>query len=72
MQLTKILPRVFLHTEKGQEIPLADPNPEWSVETVLNFYSGTYPVLATAKVGEMVIRNEQLTYAFTSTIGTKG
>ena len=51
---------------------MADPNPDWSVESVLNFYSGTYPVLATAKVGEMVIRNDQLTYAFVSTIGTKG
>jgi len=50
MLLATQLERVFLLKDKGQEIRLTDPEPQWSVEAVLNFYAPTYPVLTTAKV----------------------
>jgi PRTRC genetic system protein C len=50
MLLTSILPRVFLHKENGQEVRLTDPNKNFSPEAVLNFYSGTYPILTTPKI----------------------
>ena len=72
MLLTSILPRVFLHTEKGQQIVLTDPGRNFSPEAVLNFYSGTYPILTTAKVNGPEIKKDQVQYTFVSTIGTKG
>ena len=72
MLLTSILPRVFIHKENGQEIVLSDPGKKFSPEAVLNFYSGTYPILTTAKVNGPEIKRDQVQYTFVSTIGTKG
>ncbi|HAL82063.1 MAG TPA: PRTRC system protein C [Mucilaginibacter sp.] len=72
MLLTSILPRVFIHKENGQEIVLSDPGKNFSAEAVLNFYSGTYPILTTAKVNGPEIKRDQVQYTFVSTIGTKG
>ena len=72
MLLTSILPRVFIHKENGQEIGLSDPGKNFSPEAVLNFYSGTYPILTTAKVNGPEIKRDQVQYTFVSTIGTKG
>jgi PRTRC genetic system protein C len=72
MLLTNILPRVFLHIENGQEIRLTDPNKSFSAEAVLNFYSGTYPILTTAKINGPEIKKDEVQYSFVSTIGTKG
>jgi PRTRC genetic system protein C len=72
MLLTNILPRVFLHTENGQEVRLTDPNKNFSIEAVLNFYSGTYPILTTAKINGPEIKQDEVQYSFVSTIGTKG
>jgi PRTRC genetic system protein C len=72
MLLTSILPRVFIHKENGQEIVLSDPGKNFSPEAVLNFYSGTYPILTTAKVNGPEIKRDQVQYTFVSTIGTKG
>lgn len=66
------LPRVFIHTENNEEIRLADPAEKLSVEAVLNFYAGTYPVLTTAKIEGPQIQNDEIVYRFVSTLGTKG
>jgi len=67
-----ILPRVFIHTENGHEVRLTDPGAEFTPEAVLDFYSGTYPILATARIEVPEIVNDEFMYKFVSTIGTKG
>jgi PRTRC genetic system protein C len=66
------LQRVFIITEKEGDVPLTDPDPQWSVQSVLNFYANTYPMLATAKVSGPQIRNDQMQYRFETIMGTKG
>ncbi|MXN91676.1 PRTRC system protein C [Flavobacterium sp. Sd200] len=66
------LERVFLLTDKGQEVTLTDPDPNWSTETVLNFYANTYPILTTATIGAPKIGDDALLYRFESVMGTKG
>lgn len=72
MLLATQLERVFLFHDKGQEIRLTDPEPKWSVQAVLNFYSNTYPILATSKVSAPVIKEDTVQYRFESVMGTKG
>lgn len=72
MLLATQLERVFILTDKGQEIKLTDPEPKWSVQAVLNFYSNTYPILTTAKISVPVIKDDTVQYRFESAIGTKG
>ncbi|GEC73855.1 hypothetical protein FFL01_33940 [Flavobacterium flevense] len=72
MLLATQLERVFLFNDKGQEIKLTDPEPKWSVQAVLNFYSNTYPILTTAKISAPVIKDDTVQYRFESAIGTKG
>jgi PRTRC genetic system protein C len=66
------LKRVFLLTDKGQEVSLSDPDPKWSVEAVLNFYANTYPILTTAKISAPKIADDTIQYHFESIMGTKG
>lgn len=66
------LNRVFLFTEKGQDLKLADPSGSFSPEAVLNFYAQTYPILTTARIDGPEIINDELQFKFVSTIGTKG
>lgn len=72
MLLATQLERVFILTDKGQEIKLTDPEPKWSVQAVLNFYSNTYPILTTAKISAPLIKEDTVQYRFESAIGTKG
>lgn len=72
MLLATQLERVFILIDKGQEIKLTDPEPKWSVQAVLNFYSNTYPNLTTAKISEPIIKEDTVQYRFESAIGTKG
>ncbi|MCT1526057.1 PRTRC system protein C [Sphingobacterium lactis] len=64
--------RVFKFTENGNEVKLEDPAPELSPEGVLNFYSGAYPILTTAKVEGPVFNNDEEQYTFKTVMGTKG
>lgn len=64
--------RVFLVKENGKEIKLADPDQTMSPEAVMDFYSGRYSFLTTAKVGTPKIEEDQLIYRFESVVGTKG
>jgi PRTRC genetic system protein C len=72
MLLATQLERVFILKDKGQDIRLTDPEPLWSVETVLNFYANTYPILTTAKISEPRIKDDSVEYHFESVMGTKG
>ncbi|WP_426474831.1 PRTRC system protein C [Chryseobacterium balustinum] len=66
------LKRVFILKDNGQEIKLNDPEPKWSVESVMNFYANTYPILTTAKVSAPQIKDDVIQYKFESVMGTKG
>lgn len=72
MLLAIQLKRFFILKDKGQEIRLNDPEPKWSVESVMNFYANTYPILTTAKVSVPQINDDTIQYKFESVMGTKG
>ena len=72
MLVAKKLDRIFLLRDNGEEIKLTDPEPLWSVEAVMNFYSNSYPILATAKISGPRIENDAVQYRFESVMGTKG
>ncbi len=72
MLLATVLPRVFIHQDKGQEIRLTDPEARWSVEAVMNYYANIYPILTTAKVSSPKIKDDVIEYRFESVMGTKG
>ncbi|KGE12660.1 PRTRC system protein C [Sphingobacterium deserti] len=72
MLLATQLPRLFIMVGKGQEITLIDPNPQWSPQAVLNFYSANYPILTTAKISAPVIKDDAVQYRLETVIGTKG
>lgn len=72
MLKTTILPRAFYFTQSGDEIRLTDPNPAFSAEQVMNFYSGTYPILTAAKVEGPAIEKDEVVFRFQTTLGTKG
>lgn len=72
MLIATQLERVFILKENAQEIKLTDPEPKWSVESVMNFYANTYPILTTAKVSAPKIKDDTIQYIFESVMGTKG
>jgi PRTRC genetic system protein C len=66
----KQMKRVF--DFNGKKLP--DPNPKWTPDQVINFYSNTYPELTTATVdnGETDLKKGTITYTISKTLGTKG
>ena len=72
MLLAIQLERIFILKNSGQEIRLTDPEPKWSVESVMNFYANTYPILTAAKVTAPQIKDDTIEYRFESVMGTKG
>lgn len=66
------MPRVFRFDNGGTEVELSDPHEIFSPESVLNFYSATYPILTTAKIEGPEIINDKVTFKFVTTLGTKG
>ncbi len=72
MLVAKHLDRIFLLKENGTDIRLADPEPSWSAEAVMNFYANTYPILTTAKISAPRIEDDAIQYRFESVMGTKG
>lgn len=71
MLLATQLERIFILRENGTDITLADPNPAWSAEAVMNFYANNYPILTTAKVSAPHIANDKVEFRFESVMGTK-
>lgn len=64
----KKLERVF----KFKENKLPDPNPSFSPQEVLEFYTSDYPELTNANVGGPEIEDDKTYYEFKTTLGTKG
>lgn len=66
------IPRVFVFKQGGQDIHLSDPSGRFTPEQVMDFYSGTYPILTTAKIEGPEMTGDEIQYRFITTIGTKG
>lgn len=64
--------RVFKFEKDGDTITLPDPNPDFTVEEVLRFYSGQYPQLTTASLTGPVIKNNKAVYQVEENFGTHG
>jgi PRTRC genetic system protein C len=62
------LKRVFKFN--GEELP--DPDPNYSTDEVIGYYSVKYPELTTATVAGPNINGEVAEYEFKTTVGTKG
>lgn len=65
---TSKFPRVF--KMKNEKLP--DPNPAFTPDEVMAFYSNQYPELTTSNVFGPKIENDQAVYEFKTTVGTKG
>lgn len=72
MIVTAKLEREFLFKQNQKEIKLSDPSPNFTPQQVMNFYSGTYPILTTAILEGPNIKDDKLQFVFTSSLGTKG
>lgn len=69
---TSHLKREFKFKKDGTQVTLPDPNPEMSVQEVLEFYSGQYPELTTANMEGPKIEGKAAVYQVKTTVGTKG
>lgn len=65
------LKREFKFKKDNTTVTLPDPNPEFSVSEVMQFYSGQYPELTTAMLDEPKIEGSKATYSARTTVGTK-
>lgn len=66
------LTREFKFKKNGTNISLPDPNPEFTVNDVLQFYSGQYPELTTASLEGPKVEGDKAVYTVSTTVGTKG
>lgn len=64
--------RVFKAKIGATNLILDDPNPDFSADEVLTFYSNSYPELTTSTVAGPVMNDDSAEYEFKTTIGTKG
>ncbi len=68
----QVLKREFKFKKDGTNVTLPDPNPEFNVNEVLQFYSGQYPELTTATLEGPKTENGKAVYSVQTTVGTKG
>ena len=66
------LKREFKFKKDGTLVTLPDPNPEYSIEEVIQFYSGQYPELTTATLDGPKVEGKTAVYSVKTTVGTKG
>lgn len=64
--------RKFVLKKNGQSIPLNDPDPRFSPESVMSFYSTMYPELTVSTLYGPLITGEGIEYEFRTTVGVKG
>lgn len=67
-----MLKREFKFKKDGTTVTLPDPNPEFTVNEVMQFYSGQYPELTTATLGAPKVEGNTAVYSAQTTVGTKG
>lgn len=65
------LTREFKFKKDGTMVTLPDPNPDFSVEEVMQFYSGQYPELTTATMEGPKVEGRTAVYSVRTTVGTK-
>lgn len=70
--MANIIERVFLYKVGNQDIKLPDIGYECSVDEVKDFYANSYSELTNAKIIGPNYVNDQLTFRFELTMGTKG
>lgn len=68
----KGLKRVFKMKKDNSVMKLNDPDPDMSLNEVMDFYSMTYPELTTATVHGPELDEDMAIYEFKTTIGVKG
>ena len=66
------LKREFKFKKDGTMVTLPDPNPEFSLDEVMQFYSGQYPELTTASMEGPKTEGNTAVYSVKTTVGTKG
>lgn len=71
LDVTK-MKREFKFTKGSTPVTLPDPNPEMSVEEVMQYYSGQYPELTTATIDPPEVDGKTAVYRAKTTVGTKG
>jgi PRTRC genetic system protein C len=71
LEVTK-LKRQFTFKKDGTLVTLEDPNPDFSVEEVMQFYGGQYPELTTATMDAPKVEGRTAVYSVKTTVGTKG
>lgn len=64
--------RVFVAEINGAQVELEDPNPNFTVEEILDFYVPQYPQLLNSKVISKGIENDKAKFEFATVAGTKG
>jgi PRTRC genetic system protein C len=69
---TTTLEREFKFEKDGKPVTLPDPNPDYSIEEVMQYYSTTYPELTTAKFDEPKVEGSKVIHKVRTTVGTKG
>ena len=67
-----ILERKFKLDKAGKTIDLADPNPNFTPDEVLKYYSNAYPELTNSGVSGPEVKSNHLEFTFKTSIGTKG
>lgn len=71
LQVTN-LTRQFTFQKDGKDIPLPDPNPDFTAEEVMKFYSGSYPELTNGLVEGPVVVGDKASYKITTKAGKLG
>jgi len=66
------LTREFRFKKDGTNVTLPDPNPDFTVNEVLQFYGNQYPELTTATLEGPKTDNGKAVYTVKTTVGTKG
>ncbi len=67
MQVISLKRKFFFDDET-----LEDPNPDFTVDEVMGFYSVKYPELTTATVHGPEVKGDEAHYSFKTVVGTKG
>jgi PRTRC genetic system protein C len=65
------LKREFKFKKDNTTVTLPDPNPEFSCDEVLQFYSGQYPELTTATLEGPKVEGKSAVYSVKTSVGTK-
>ena len=66
------LKREFKFKKNGTDITLPDPNPDFTMNEVLQFYGNQYPELTTATMEGPKVDDGKAVYSVKTTVGTKG